>query len=1225
MLRNKEDSPQDNAPSKLFNGLHFVLHGFDPIQLAKVRSKLVSGGGVDLGQYGPRCTHLIVGTTVYDDSACVVARADGKTVISSLWVDHCIDVGMLIDASSVLYRPVKDLNGIPGAKSLSICLTGYQRQDRDDIMRMVGLMGANFSKPLVANKVTHLICYKFEGEKYDLARKLKKIKLVNHHWLEDCLRAWEIVPESKYNKSGYELEIMEAEAKDSEEDPEDNRSIKIENATNSVFNLQSYDGTGSKTAEGSEMPMAVNQIGTPKKILPGDTRDNSNVNNLTRSPMEGIRSDHIPEINDVVKLGEGSTHRGTKACGRPTVCKEPLELSSNLAAANRTYSDAAAKSVLSYTWKTPGRSPLSTFSNPQADSEQGKVKEGIEVSPAQLDQLKSNLESGKNEDVTKDWGFHTETEKIHTLSLKKKASLSTASFKSPGKVGAMGSPSASDVSERLMITPSSGSNPSANLPQARSLKKDKNSLNMGLPSSSRTPSSDGTEFSTDIKTTWKKTPETSDLGPEQSKSSTKGKDMYSTKKTDPGEKVENIMDPSLGFGNLDSDNSRSSVDLELQKGSKIDTPTKKTVTKKKSLGSKSKLSSVSNKQKGSLGLGKRKMTDACEEKRVELAEPSSKAETFIGKSDPMDVTFDKRDEAAFPSKDEDETEAPDEEIGVSLENGARDVAIKKGLEVEPNSEVGTKSHLSPKEKSTVILDKDANEVVKEDSHKSDVGGGSVLKGKTVKGKKYVSSKSKKTPITAAEKIDKHGKDEEVNPEKVVDNVKAVARGKQRKLNPLSLEKFTNGEDDWAIENGRKTKDNKSETSAEDKKVREPVKGPNKGKPETAQAKSRSTSVLKAEKKQIEEEEKENNKPAESAAVAGNKHKRESIGAKLKRATTTQPPVYKEATKRIKAARKEPASFILSGHRLQRKEFQKMIKCLKGRVCRDSHTWSYQATHLIVPDPIKRTEKFFAAAASGRWILKSDYLTASNKAGKLLAEGPYEWFKKGFNEDGAINLEAPRKWRLLRERTGHGAFYGMRILIYGECIAPSLDTLKRVVKAGDGVILATSPPYTKSLETGVDYAVVSPGMPRVDAWVQEFLRHQVPCVAADYLVEYVCKAGCSLERHVLYETHAWAEKSFANLLSRSEEVVEEEVVEVDDNVDDITCQVCGSRDRPEVMLICGDETGSLGCGVGTHIDCCDPPLESVPEEDWFCSKCSGTTSPAAPKKAKKGLRKKQGSN
>lgn len=33
-----------------------------------------------------------------------------------------------------MYRPVKDLNGIPGAKSLVACLTGYHGQDRDDVM-----------------------------------------------------------------------------------------------------------------------------------------------------------------------------------------------------------------------------------------------------------------------------------------------------------------------------------------------------------------------------------------------------------------------------------------------------------------------------------------------------------------------------------------------------------------------------------------------------------------------------------------------------------------------------------------------------------------------------------------------------------------------------------------------------------------------------------------------------------------------------------------------------------------------------------------------------------------------------------------------------------------------------------------------------------------------------------------------------------------------------------
>ncbi|KAI9109107.1 hypothetical protein K1719_019730 [Acacia pycnantha] len=137
---------------------------------------------------------------MHDDPICVAARNDGKTLVTALWVDHSVDTGMPVDATSVMYRPLKDLNGIPGAKNLVVCLTGYQRQDPDDIMIMVGLMGAEFSKPLVASKVTHLICYKFEGEKYELASRLQTIKLVNHRWLEDCLKDWLLLPEEKYRR-----------------------------------------------------------------------------------------------------------------------------------------------------------------------------------------------------------------------------------------------------------------------------------------------------------------------------------------------------------------------------------------------------------------------------------------------------------------------------------------------------------------------------------------------------------------------------------------------------------------------------------------------------------------------------------------------------------------------------------------------------------------------------------------------------------------------------------------------------------------------------------------------------------------------------------------------------------------------------------------------------------------------------------------------------------------
>ena len=134
-------------------------------------------------------------------------------------------------------------------------------------------------------------------------------------------------------------------------------------------------------------------------------------------------------------------------------------------------------------------------------------------------------------------------------------------------------------------------------------------------------------------------------------------------------------------------------------------------------------------------------------------------------------------------------------------------------------------------------------------------------------------------------------------------------------------------------------------------------------------------------------------------------------------------------------------------------------------------------------------------------------------------------------------------------------------IYLVSVVINQDTLKRVVKAGDGTILATSPPYTRFLKSGVDFAIVSPGMPRVDLWVQEFLRHEIPCVVPDYLVEYVCKPGYSLERHVQYNTHAWAEKSFANLINRSEEIVEDLAnLTPPDNQDinDLNREVCGSH-------------------------------------------------------------------
>ncbi|PVH32814.1 hypothetical protein PAHAL_9G493600 [Panicum hallii] len=304
---------------------------------------------------------------------------------------------------------------------------------------------------------------------------------------------------------------------------------------------------------------------------------------------------------------------------------------------------------------------------------------------------------------------------------------------------------------------------------------------------------------------------------------------------------------------------------------------------------------------------------------------------------------------------------------------------------------------------------------------------------------------------------------------------------------------------------------------------------------------------------------------------------------------------------------EPSLFILSGDREQRREYRSILRRLKGRVCRDSHHWTYEATHFIAPDPLRRTEKFFAAAAAGRWILKREYLTSCIEAGKFVDEEPFEWFGTGLNDGETISFDAPRKWRNIRQQMGHGAFYGMQIVVYGQLILPTLDTVKRAVKAGDGTILATSPPYTRFLDSGVDFAVVSASIPRADAWVQEFIRHGIPCVSADYLVEYVCKPGHPLDRHVLFKTNNLANKSLEKLKKNQDEMATEETEqsedEDEDDPEDLSCSACGRKDRGEVMLICGDEDGETGCGIGMHIDCCDPPLDAVPDDDWLCPKCA----------------------
>lgn len=58
-------------------------------------------------------------------------------------------------------------------------------------------------------------------------------------------------------------------------------------------------------------------------------------------------------------------------------------------------------------------------------------------------------------------------------------------------------------------------------------------------------------------------------------------------------------------------------------------------------------------------------------------------------------------------------------------------------------------------------------------------------------------------------------------------------------------------------------------------------------------------------------------------------------------------------------------------------------------------------------------------------------------------------------------------------------------------------------------------------------------------------------------------------------------------------------------EDVThCEVCGLGDREDRLLLCDE------CDFAYHLECLDPPLETVPLDDWFCPACISRQNPDA---------------
>ncbi|KAJ9147416.1 hypothetical protein P3X46_029581 [Hevea brasiliensis] len=83
-------------------------------------------------------------------------------------------------------------------------VSGYHGLDRFNLIKLISQSGASFVGS-ISRATTHLVCWKFEGRKYDLAKKFKTI-IVNHQWVVDCIKQAKRVLEQPYMlQSGKEV------------------------------------------------------------------------------------------------------------------------------------------------------------------------------------------------------------------------------------------------------------------------------------------------------------------------------------------------------------------------------------------------------------------------------------------------------------------------------------------------------------------------------------------------------------------------------------------------------------------------------------------------------------------------------------------------------------------------------------------------------------------------------------------------------------------------------------------------------------------------------------------------------------------------------------------------------------------------------------------------------------------------------------------------------------